>query len=111
MKKLFLTISAISLLTLNSALFAAPQDLLDVFQQALQSDPTFKAQIAQIQSTKEGVPIARSYLLPQLTTQLNVNRNWLDNRAGVVINTATDATYGQGNFTYNYGQYQINLNQ
>lgn len=108
MKKLVLTIS---LLTLNSAIFAAPQDLLDVFQQALQSDPTFKAQIAQIQSTKENVPIARSYLLPQLTTELNVNRNWLDNRTGVVINPITGATYGKGDFTYNYGQYQINLNQ
>lgn len=91
----------------------AMDDLVQVFQQALQSDPGFKATVANIKATNEGVPIAVSALLPQLTTQGNAQRNLLANRAGTPVSVPGRGTvvFGQGQFDYNYGQYQVNLNQ
>jgi len=102
-----------SVCSLGLMLSASPawamQDLVQVFQQALQNDQTFQAQIATIQSTREGVPIARSYLLPQLTTAGTAQRTYLSNREGTVL--PNGETFGVGQFNYNSAQYVINLQQ
>jgi outer membrane protein len=41
-------------------------DLIEVYQQALISDPTYQQAIAQRFSTREGVPISLSALLPNI---------------------------------------------
>ena len=55
-------------------------NLMQVYQQALQSDPTFKAAGAQRLSETQNVPIARSFLLPQIfissaTSLYNIQEN------------------------------------
>ncbi|HVE45112.1 MAG TPA: TolC family outer membrane protein [Gammaproteobacteria bacterium] len=45
--------------------------LLEVYQQALISDPIFQQAIAQRLSTKEGVPISIAALLPTISTSVN----------------------------------------
>ena len=53
------------LLSFTSWLEAA--DLIDVYKQSLENDPTFKAAYSTFMSTAEAVPQARAALLPQLT--------------------------------------------
>ncbi len=61
MKKLFLLfISLLGLQTANAA------DLLEVYQQALSSDPIYQQAVSQRLATKEGVPISLSSLLPNI---------------------------------------------
>lgn len=85
-------------------------DLLQVFQQALQSDETFQASVAQIQANKEGVPIARSYLLPQVSGIANGQRIFLSSRAGTPIPNS-NLEFGVGHYAYNLGEYQVSLSQ
>lgn len=49
-----------------SPLTANAADLLDVYQQALASDPTYQQAIAQTFATREGVPISVASLLPNI---------------------------------------------
>jgi outer membrane protein len=86
MKKLLFSVSLC--LTLMSTLDAQPttphpgnivQDkpvnLIDVFAQALQSDPTFKQAEATLLSTYQTIPITRALLLPQLSSSANTAYN------------------------------------
>src|SRR6185312_12345364 len=66
MKKIFLLFL---LCALQQQVFAAA-DLLQVFRQALVSDPTYKQAISQRLSTREGVPINLAGLLPSLSAGL-----------------------------------------
>ena len=66
MKKLLLI--AITLCVCVNAFASA--DLLQVFRQALVSDPTFQQAISQRLSTREGVPIDVAGLLPDITASL-----------------------------------------
>jgi len=64
------------LVKLLSLLLLAPfaanaADLLEVYHQAQMSDPIFQQAIAQRLSTKEGVPISLSSLLPNLSLNFN----------------------------------------
>lgn len=66
MKKLTLT-----LLLLASPLSASAANLLEVYKQAQCSDPTFQQAVSQRLSTKEGVPISLSSLLPNILLNFN----------------------------------------
>ncbi|HSW70280.1 MAG TPA: TolC family outer membrane protein [Gammaproteobacteria bacterium] len=66
MKKLLLTIIIFSL----CCKAFASTDLLQVFRQALVSDPTYQQAISQRLSTREGVPINIAGLLPGITASL-----------------------------------------
>ncbi|MFN7096302.1 MAG: TolC family outer membrane protein [Gammaproteobacteria bacterium] len=111
-KTLFAGLCGLGLVAISSPALAL-NNLLQVFQQALIGDASFQATVANLQATKEGVPIARSYLFPQLTTEADAQRNWLDNRAGTPVNIPGrgPVVFGTGQFDYNYGQYQVNLTQ
>ncbi|NNM58736.1 MAG: TolC family outer membrane protein [Legionellales bacterium] len=111
-KSISVAVLSAGLISVSTQAFALA-DLIQVFGQALQGDPGFKATVANIKATNEGVPIAVSALLPQLTTQANAQRQWLTNRAGTPVNVPgfPPVTFGQGQFDFNYGQYQVNLNQ
>lgn len=67
MKKRFLLLAAISCLSIN----VNAANLLEVYQQAQNCDPTFQQAIAQRLSTKEGVPISIAALLPNIDFQMN----------------------------------------
>jgi len=53
------------------AISAHATSLVEVYQQALVSDPTFQQQVAQRLSTKENVPISLAALLPNLALTAN----------------------------------------
>jgi len=53
------------------SLSAHAADLLDVYQQALCSDPIYQQAISQRLATKEGVPISLSALLPNIVVTAN----------------------------------------
>lgn len=59
-KLLIILISSLSLQTANAA------DLLEVYQQALTSDPVYQQAVSQRLATKEGVPISLASLLPNI---------------------------------------------
>ncbi|RDI41495.1 TolC family outer membrane protein [Aquicella lusitana] len=65
MKKRVLLLIALS----SWQITASAADLIEVYQQALLSDPTYQQAVAQRLSTKEGVPISVSSLLPNLSVQ------------------------------------------
>lgn len=56
---------ALALVGIQSSAYAA--DLLEVYQQALTSDPTYQQAISTRLSTREGVPIMIAQLLPTIT--------------------------------------------
>lgn len=63
----------IFLLGIQPAAFAA--DLLDVYQQALDNDPTFKAAYSTYMSNAEAIPQALAALLPQMGVTAQTARN------------------------------------
>lgn len=105
MKKTFtFTLCALAIGSFTTKSFAT--DLVDVYQQALASDPTFKAANAQFLSIRENIPIARAALLPQLSITGGYNRNFADNSGNQFIGTGED-----GRFAYNQGTYSLSLQQ
>lgn len=64
----------------STALFAA--DLMDVYQQALENDATFKAAYSRFMADSEAIGIARAALLPQLGMNGFVSRNRINVVAG-----------------------------
>lgn len=67
MKKGFFLI----LILLCQQAFAKTADLIEVYQQALMSDPTFQQAIAQRLSTKEALPISIAAILPNISASVN----------------------------------------
>ena len=57
---------ALTILTMTGPSIGSAADLLDVYERALQSDPTFREAEARLLAAKEQKPLARSLLLPQL---------------------------------------------
>ncbi len=88
MKRLLLFLTA---WLMCHSVFAA--DLVEVYQQALYSDPIYQQAIAQRLSTQEGVPINASALLPNVFAQINptvtrsafAGNNYDTNVAGVPL--------------------------
>ncbi len=57
---------ALTILTMTAPSIGSAADLLEVYERALQSDPTFREAEARLLAAKEQKPLARSLLLPQL---------------------------------------------
>ncbi|MBN1684117.1 MAG: TolC family outer membrane protein [Gammaproteobacteria bacterium] len=82
MKKQFYFLFFIStLLTFGSPAFAI--DLLQVYQQALQNDPTYKAAEAQQMVEVEAVPQSIALLLPQLALEGSAGLSRTDKRGNI----------------------------
>jgi len=88
-------------LTLGFLPLSFATDLMDVYFQALQNDPSFKQAYSTYLSTKESVPIARAALYPQLTVGALAGR--------YVQNVTLGAIDGQQ--TYNSNSWQVNASQ
>jgi outer membrane protein len=85
---------------LASPLYAA--DLMQVYREAQDNDPTFAAARATLEAGREKTPQARAGLLPSLT--LSGNTVWNDND----IKLGTSPTRQQ---RYNGNGYQLSLTQ
>lgn len=86
MKKLLLS----CLLSFMVAPLLHATDLMDIYQQALENDPTFKEAFSKYMSSGEAIPQARAALYPQLTSTAQVSRNVQRVRAS---STNVEATY------------------
>ena len=97
-------------LLLNFSSTSSASDLMDVYHQALESDPTFKAAYNTFMSKSEQIPQARSALLPQITLNGQATRNSLfsDVRGlnGLNGTELYDATTWQINATQTIFNYQ-----
>lgn len=89
----------LSVVGLSMPLHAA--DLMDVYQQALESDPAFKQAYDTYLSTSEAIPQAISALRPQVAVGAQAGRSYEDASVGA---TAFDTTYFNN-------QWQINASQ
>jgi outer membrane protein len=94
MKKIFLSLMLASLST-----HAA--DLMDIYHQALENDPTFKAAYSTFMANAEVLPQARAGLLPQLNATAQAGRN--------VIRVKTAGSTQEQ--TYNTNQWQLTASQ
>lgn len=59
-------------------------DLMDVYRQALESDPTYKAAQTTFLSNAENIAEAKAALLPQLLATATVSRNHINVLAGIL---------------------------
>jgi outer membrane protein len=91
--------AVISSLFLNTLM---AEDLLSVYQSALQKDAQYQATLASYLAAKEAKPQARSFLLPQ------VNASAAYARTG---QTVTRSDLGDRSSDFDTRQYGINLNQ
>ncbi|MBA2657920.1 MAG: TolC family outer membrane protein [Tatlockia sp.] len=97
MKKTLLVV----LLGLVSPCLSHATDLMDIYLQAVESDPIFKQAYNFYMSNAESLPIARAALFPQLTLNASTSRN--------LQNALTTA--GPPSTLYNARQWQVNASQ
>lgn len=107
MKKMLL------LLTIGFSSLLQAADLIDVYRQALENDPSFKGAYSKFMSSSEALPQARAALLPQVTTGAQIARNNL--RVGVSGDLVPGVPITDTSFlvdqTYNSDQWQIQASQ
>src|SRR3990172_7287021 len=83
-------ISCCLALCLNFPSIAAAENLLQVLQDALYNDPTFRQAESQWQANKQQLPIALSALLPQIDANANFNQSHLhQNVNGTVVQSGS----------------------
>lgn len=98
----------LSLFLLSASSLSYGANLMQVFQDAVNTDPTFKAAEAQRLSVRQNISIARSFLLPQLSGGANALRNHVKNDTqSLFVGPLGTTNASQG--TFNYGSYDLNL--
>jgi outer membrane protein len=90
--------------TLLTAPLSYGSDLLEVYHQALENDPTFKAAYSTFMSKTESVSQAIAALLPQLTFGAQGSRNLLGIDAGGPIGIDTQEEYFSHQWTIRASQ-------
>ncbi|MEN8131442.1 MAG: TolC family outer membrane protein [Pseudomonadota bacterium] len=86
---------------LIAAQSASADDLLEIYQLALEKDAQFQSAQASYLATKEAKPQARSFLLPQINASAGLSRTA----------QTVDRDTGDQNSDFDTKQYGINLNQ
>jgi len=99
MKRLF-PITLVACLVFSSAAMAV-DDLLDTYKQALASDPVFKSEEANLMATKEDLPISRANLLPTISANGSIARQY----------DKTDLLDDSNTFYNNTAAYSLNIDQ
>ncbi len=92
------------ILTIGLTPLVQGADLIDIYQQALESDPTFKAAYSTFMANTEAIPQARSALLPQLTLGAQSGRNVLSVNAGGAVGINSQQTYNADQWTIRASQ-------
>ena len=116
MKKLILTLPLLLGFAIYNSVAHATDfdrntaDFWTVFQQAVQSDPTYQAADASRLSNQEDVPISRAALLPNLSGAANTTANRL-HVVSPALNNELDNLGIAGSNNYNTHGYQLNLTQ
>ncbi|GEM79981.1 TolC family outer membrane protein [Vibrio superstes] len=97
-------ISALTLGALTST--ANAENLLDIYQQALQYDPVYRAGIAQHDADKEVYEQARAFLLPTLDLELSHTQNYID-----IISTDNPIQGAPDSYDYPTNELNLSLTQ
>lgn len=94
----------------SASAFAA--DLIDVYKQALVSDPTFKASRSEWLAYRENLPISRANLLPLITATGSINRSYnrIEGASGI-IDVTTGTAANNVKYYDNNANYSLNLTQ
>jgi outer membrane protein len=100
---------AMVLFAYNVSSYALP-DLLDVYQQALANDPTFKQAYGTYMSDKEAVPQAISAILPNLSAQSSYSLINVDAHQNTIVAGGATLGYTVQSY-YNNRSYTVNLKQ
>lgn len=108
MRKIIFSILAF-ILTSVITITASAANLIEVYQHALACDPTFKSAEAEYLAAKENVPIARSYLLPNLNLSGMLQRQMID--VGTNLNNSPFIQNAAGTFYNTYTEYLLSLSQ
>ena len=112
MMKKWLPLVTVGAACLSFSSLAAAEDLVEVFNQALSSDPTYKAAQAEQLSQHENVPISRAFLLPSLNASANRLKNWADNKStGALTSTGLNAGLADPTYDFISHGYDITLSQ
>src|SRR5689334_19018461 len=83
---------------------AAAEDLLDVYREALRSDPTLAAARANWNATQERVPQARAGLLPNVTLSASTNANSFGTNLDTDPHVSVNRNFGFGGLTVSASQ-------
>lgn len=110
MKKTLLVLtSSLGLLAAGSG-YAT--NLLEVYQQAVRSDPVYQAAEAQYLATRENIPITRSYLLPQINASGTAAQYHQDSQSRPLTSVSSlFSNVGQGGFDYYSNTWAVTLQQ
>ena len=94
------------MISVNFPSLTQAADLIEVYRQSLENDPTFKAAYSTFMSNTESIPQARSALLPQVTLGGAVARNLLN------VNVAGSGVEGlNSTVPYNSTLWRVNASQ
>lgn len=85
-------------------------NLMDVYLQAANNDPQFKAANAQWLSDRENLAISRAALFPTLSASGNIGRSYERDEGGFARGEGTNVPQNFKGY-FNLAQYQINLSQ
>ncbi|HJU22613.1 MAG TPA: TolC family outer membrane protein [Casimicrobiaceae bacterium] len=83
---------------------ARAEDLMDIYRQAQQSDPTVAAARANWQATQERVPQARAGLLPNVSLAASTNANSFGTNLDTDPHTTINRNFGFGGLTVSASQ-------
>jgi len=83
---------------------AGAEDLLQIYREAQQQDPTIAAARSTWEATQERVPQARSALLPALSAQAQANANYYDAQLNTTPKTSFSQNYGLGSLVFSASQ-------
>ena len=93
---------------LAAAVAASPrafgEDLLAIYREALQNDPTLAAARANWQATQERVPEARAGLLPNVSLSIAPNVNYFGTHLDTDPHVTVNRDFGFGGFTVSAAQ-------
>lgn len=92
------------LLTAGFIPLAQASDLIDIYRQALENDPTFKAAYSTFMANSEAIPQARAALLPQLEVGAQLSRN------AITVNVPGPDSLN-GSQLYDSNSWRINASQ
>lgn len=104
---------AVIMATTLASLSAYADDLIQVYQQALDADPIFAQAQSTWKSQKMNLPIAEAGYLPQVTVNANATRdytNTIPNFSANLPTTVAGSGGAGGGYTWQYG-YSISLDQ
>ncbi len=90
--------------TIGCTTLVEASDLIEIYHQALENDPTFKAAYSNFMASSEALPQARAALLPQLTVGAMASRNAL------TVNVPGPSGLNGGE-SYNANQWKVNATQ